>query len=158
MDPDQKRKSLRNLSYGVYVLTVKSADDYAGATVTWVSQASLNPPQIMIGLRRGSKTTALVKKVGEFALNIIGEGQKGIASAFLKHAAIDGKKINGYEFKTEHTKAPILKDVPSYLECRVDKYYEGSDHDLVIAEVINAGVQTDHLPLDLRSTGWSYGG
>ena len=158
MEPDQKRKSLRNLSYGVYVLTVNSGDDYAGATVTWVSQASLDPPKIMIGLRRGSKTTTLVKEVKEFALNIVGEAQKNIASAFLKHAIIAGEKINGFSFKTERTKAPILTEVPSYLECRIDEYVEGSDHDIVVAEVINAVVQSDALPLEMRSTGWKYGG
>ncbi len=43
MDPEQKRKSLRNITYGVYVLTVKSEEDYAGAMVTWVSQSDELP-------------------------------------------------------------------------------------------------------------------
>ena len=34
MDPEQKRISLRNITYGVYVLTAKSEEDYAAATVT----------------------------------------------------------------------------------------------------------------------------
>ena len=40
----------------------------------------------------------------------------------------------------------------------LDKIIEGADHNIVIAEVIDAGVQSDELPLNLRSTGWSYGG
>ena len=158
MDPEQKRKSLRNITYGVYVLTVKSEEEYAAATVTWVSQSSLDPPQIMLGLRKSSKTAALVLKANHFALNILGESQKQIASVFLKHANLEGNKINGYPFKLGETCAPILEDAPSYIECKVEELIEGTDHDVVIAQVINAGVQSDESPLILKSTGWSYGG
>ena len=158
MDPDQKRNSLRNITYGVYILTVKSNEEYAAATVTWVSQSSLDPPQIMLGLRKGSNTATLLLKTQKFVLNILGETQKRIGSAFLKHAIVDGKTINGYPFKLGETCAPILEDAPSFIECKVDELIEGTDHDVVIAGVINAGVHSDESPLNLRSTGWSYGG
>ena len=158
MDPEQKRKSLRKITYGVYVLTVKSDDEYAAATVTWVSQSSLDPPQIMIGLRKGSRTAALVHKSNQFVLNILGESQKKIASVFLKHAKVEGNTINGFPFKAGETSAPILEDAPSFIECKVDNVIEGTDHDVVLARVINAGVQSEEEPLHLRATGWSYGG
>jgi len=158
MDSEQKRKSLRNITYGVYVLTAKSGEEYAAATITWVSQSSLDPPQIMVGLRKGSKTAAFVLKTNHFVLNILGESQKQIASAFLKHASVDGNSINGFPYFTGETSAPILNDVPSYIECTVDEVINGTDHDVVIARVINAGILSDESPLNLRSTGWSYGG
>ena len=158
MDPEQKRISLRNITYGVYVLTAKSEEDYAAATVTWVSQSSLDPPQIMLGLRKSSKTANLVLKTNQFVLNILGESQKQIGAAFLKHASIDGNKLNGYSFKLGETCSPILEDAPSYLECKIDEIFEGTDHDIVIARVVNAGVQSEESPLNLRATGWSYGG
>jgi flavin reductase (DIM6/NTAB) family NADH-FMN oxidoreductase RutF len=158
MDPEQKRKSLRSLTYGVYVLTAKSEDNHAAATVTWVSQSSMNPPQIMVGLKRSSKTADLVKKAKSFVLNILGESQKDIASAFLKHANVEGDTINGYPFTLGKLSAPILKDAPSFLECEIERLIEGSDHDVVIAKVVNAGIQSDESSLVLKSTGWSYGG
>ncbi len=158
MDPQQKKISLRNITYGVYVMTVKSGNDYAAAMVTWVSQASLNPPKIMLGLKRESKTTELVKETQMFVLNILGENQKPMAKAFLKHANVDGTKLNGYTFYTGETGAPILSDAPSFLECKIKNIVEGPDHDVVVAEVVNAGVHSDEQPLALRSTGWSYGG
>jgi flavin reductase (DIM6/NTAB) family NADH-FMN oxidoreductase RutF len=158
MDPEQKKISLRNITYGVYVMTVKSDNDYAAATVTWVSQASLDPPKIMLGLKRESKTAILVKKTQQFVLNILGESQKPMAKAFLKHAKIEGTNLNGYRFCSGETGAPILTDAPSFLECKIDEVVEGTDHDVVVAEVINAGVQGEETPLVLRSTGWSYGG
>jgi flavin reductase (DIM6/NTAB) family NADH-FMN oxidoreductase RutF len=112
----------------------------------------------MLGLKRSSKTAELVKKANSFVLNILGESQKEIASAFLKHAKIEGDMINGYPFVLGKTFAPILIDAPSFLECRVDKLIEGTDHDVVVAGIIDAGVHSEEDPLILKSTGWSYGG
>ena len=112
----------------------------------------------MLGLRKSSKTANLVLKTNQFVLNILGESQKQIGAAFLKHASIDGNKLNGYSFKLGETCSPILEDAPSYLECKIDEIFEGTDHDIVIARVVNVGVQSEENPLNLRATGWSYGG
>jgi flavin reductase (DIM6/NTAB) family NADH-FMN oxidoreductase RutF len=158
MDPEQKKKALKSINYGVYVLTSHSGDEFAGATVTWVSQASLNPPQIMVGLRKGSKTELMVSKEKTFALNILGESQKYIAKTFLKHATVAGDEINGYSFRTEKTGAPILAAAVAFIECQIAHTVSGTDHDVVIANVINAGYQSEESPLVLKTTGWSYGG
>ena len=47
MDVQARKKTLRMLSNGVYVLTSRSAESFGAATVTWVSQASFTPPLIM---------------------------------------------------------------------------------------------------------------
>ena len=83
---------------------------------------------------------------------------KSKSLAFLKHATVNGNTINGYLFHAGKTDAPILKDALSFIECKIDEIIEGTDHDVVIASVINAGIQSEGSPLILRSTGWSYGG
>ena len=50
MDDKFKKQALRMFSYGVYVLTSKFEDDYCAATVTWVSQASFEPPMCQFAL------------------------------------------------------------------------------------------------------------
>ena len=54
MDTGTRKKTLRLLSNGVYVLTSRSEDRYGAATVSWVSQASFKPPLIMVAVRRES--------------------------------------------------------------------------------------------------------
>ena len=44
MDPDVKKETLRQITYGMYIVT-SMADDVVGAdTVNWLSQASFDPP------------------------------------------------------------------------------------------------------------------
>jgi flavin reductase (DIM6/NTAB) family NADH-FMN oxidoreductase RutF len=157
MDLQIRKTVFQQFSYGLYVVTVKDDDAYAAATVTWLSQASFDPPLIMMGMKKESGTHAQVSRVGRFAVNIVGEGQKDIAAAFFKETNIDGDTINGYKFVTGETGAPILCDTPCYLECTVREIIEGGDHDIVIAEAIAVGVNNETPSQVLRDTGWSYG-
>jgi flavin reductase (DIM6/NTAB) family NADH-FMN oxidoreductase RutF len=44
MDADIKKATLRMIPYGLYVMTAKSGDEIAPATVNWVTQTSFHPP------------------------------------------------------------------------------------------------------------------
>ena len=48
--------------------------------------------------------------------------------------------------------------VPAYFKCKVVAIIEKGDHPLFLAEVKNAVVQKILEPLELRTTGWYYGG
>ncbi|MBI1884669.1 MAG: flavin reductase [Chlamydiae bacterium] len=157
MDLQAKKKALKMISYGLYILTAK-ADEVAGCTVTWLSQASMNPPMITVNLEKESHTYKMVEKSRQFVVNFLGKGQKEIASKFFKHVQVEDSKINGFDFRTGVTGSPILLEAVAYLECRVVDILKQGDHHVVLAEVIEAGVQKELEPLALRETGWSYGG
>ena len=44
MDPDVKKKVLRQISYGMYVVSSAAGDAVSASTVNWLSQASFSPP------------------------------------------------------------------------------------------------------------------
>jgi CheY-like chemotaxis protein len=53
---------------------------------------------------------------------------------------------------------PVFECVPYFLECKVQQIISGGDLDVVMAEIIDVGAKSDTPPLDLKSTGWKYGG
>ena len=160
MDPQAKKHALRMITYGLYVMTAKDERHVAAGTVTWLSQASFEPPLIMVGVRVDSHLHHLVEATGQFAINIVGEGQKDMAAAFFRPAAVENGTINGYAFEPgPATGAPLLLDAPAWFEARVTDALKRGDHTVFVAEVIEAGVRNPDLPpLVLRDTGWSYGG
>ena len=158
MDLQVRKKALRMIPYGIYVLTAKSNEEVAGSTITWLSQASMMPPLVMVGLENQSHSYKAVEKSGSFVVNFLGKDQKEIAKKFFKHPHVDGNAINGLSFRTGSTGAPILLDTPAFIECKVRDIIRHGDHHVVIAEVLDAGINHDSEPLTLRETGWSYGG
>ena len=145
------------LSYGVYILTSKAMEEYCGATVTWVSQASFEPPMIVVCIKRESGSYKVVKKRGEFLLHLLGKDQKELAESFFKQTTLENGLINKQEYQLQDD-LPLLKAVPAYLKCKVLEILETGDHPLFLAEVKNAVVQKVSEPLELRTTGWNYGG
>jgi flavin reductase (DIM6/NTAB) family NADH-FMN oxidoreductase RutF len=109
-------------------------------------------------LRKESGIYDRVQAAGTFAVNVLGSGQKEMASAFFRHVEPEGDSIGGHTFHTGPSGAPILDEVPAFLECRVADVLEAGDHTIFLADVIEAGVQNELPALDLKETGWHYGG
>ncbi len=157
MNEKYRKQSLRMFSYGVYILSSLSEGEYCVSTVTWVSQASFEPPMISVCIKRNSASYEIVKKRGEFILHLLGDNQKELASTFFKPTIFENEKLNGQEFSLKNN-LPLLKDIPAYIQCKVVEILENGDHPLFLAEVVNAKINNDSNPLELRKTGWTYGG
>ena len=157
MDEKSKKQVLRMLSYGVYILTSKTSEEYCGATVTWVSQASFEPPMVSVCIKRNSASYKVVKERGEFLLHILGEDHKDLAASFFKQTTLENGLINNQEYHLQDN-LPLLAAIPAYIKCKVVAIIEKGDHPLFLAEVKNAVVNQALEPLELRTTGWNYSG
>ena len=160
MDPQAKKTALRAITYGLYVVTAADGDEIAAATVNWLTQASFAPPLVAAGLKADSHTKELVERTGRLAVNVLGDSQLDIGSAFFRPVVQEGELINGYRFERGPvTGAPLLEDVAYWFEAEVRETVALGDHTVFVAEVVGAGVRdADVVPLNLRSTGMSYGG
>lgn len=158
MDPSDKKKALRLLTYGLYVATSRDARGYAGGTINWLSQSSFSPPLIMAGIQRESSLHETISASRAFAIHIVGQSQKDLATSFFKGAAVNGDTLNGYRFEAGVTGAPVLVDPPAWFECRVVEELRCGDHTIFVGEVVAAGIRRDEPPLTLRETRFFYGG
>jgi flavin reductase (DIM6/NTAB) family NADH-FMN oxidoreductase RutF len=141
MDPAMKKTALRMIPYGLFVLTSESTDgQIAAATVNWVTQASFEPPLVVVGVKRDSTAYAVIKQSGAFALNVLGKGQQALAFTFFKPTSREGNTVSGERFHRGTTGAPLLDSTPAFVECRVCETVEHGDHAVVVGEVVNAGV------------------
>lgn len=157
MNEKYRQQSLRMFSYGVYILSSVNEGEYCVSTITWASQASFKPPMISVCIKRNSASYEIVKKRGEFILHLLGDNQKELASTFFKPTIFKNDKLNGQEFSLANN-LPLLKDIPAYIQCKVVEVLENGDHPLFLAEVVDAKINNDSNPLELRKTGWTYGG
>ena len=158
MDEDAKKKALRMIPYGLFILTSKNGDDVASGTVNWVTQSSFKPPLVSVAIKADSHPYGVVKASGTFALNVLGTDQQDVAQAFFMTVTPEGNKLGPVTFHPGSTGSPIINESPAYWECRVVEVAEHGDHHVFIGEVVDAGVQGEGQTLLLRDTGWNYGG
>src|SRR5262245_37448202 len=141
MDPNAKKTALRMIPYGLYVLTAANkSGQVAAGTVNWVTQVAFEPPLIVVGVKTDSHAHPLIKETQAFALNVLGKGQQGVAFTFFKPAELKDGKISGEPFRSGSTGAPILTNLPAYIECTLEATVEKGDHSVFVGRVVDAGV------------------
>ncbi|AEJ38645.1 hypothetical protein TPY_0443 [Sulfobacillus acidophilus TPY] len=160
MDQAVKKKALRLFTYGLYVQTARHEGELAAGTVNWVSQASFNPPLVMVAVKADSHLHTVIERSGRFALNVLSAEQQSIAQDFFRPTQVSGQTLNGHPFEEgPATGAPLLTELPAWVECQVTDTVKRGDHTVFVAEVIEAGVRDEEAKaLDMWNTGWFYAG
>lgn len=158
---DVRSTALRLLSNGLYVLTTCVEDTLHSATVSWVTQVSVEPTLVLVALRRNSRLAQAVRQAHRFVLNILGEDQEALAERFFTHQIQPATEtaIGGLPFRMDVGHCPLLTDALAWLECRLAAEPPSpGDHTLILGEVTGAGVRRPGRPLVLGMIPWSYGG
>lgn len=159
LDEQAKKTLLRKIPHGLYICGVKDGEEVNGFTASWVMQASFKPPLVVNCVRQDSRSHAMVKASGVFALSFLEAGQKELAQQFFKPQRRIGDKFEDVPFYLgTETGCPIITESLGYVECRVVGSVEQGDHTVFVGEVIGAGIHREGEPLLLESTGWQYGG
>lgn len=160
MDNDAKKTALRMIPYGIYVLTSDAGGtEAAAATVNWVTQASFQPPLLVVAIKADSGTHAIVERTGKFVLNVLGKGQKDLAFKFFKAATREGNTLSGETFHASAAGQPVLDAAHAALDCKVTDVIKRGDHSVFVAEVTDAKVlkqpegRADDAVLAMRDLG-----
>ena len=158
MDQDVKKTVLRQIPYGLYIMSSSDGTNHHAGTVNWLSQASFQPPLVMVAVKAESGLYESVDKTGKFAINVLSDEQKQIAEDFFRPTSLDNDKLNGHSFTLEETGSPILAEVYAYFECTVSGKMSLGDHIIFAGEVVAVGQRRDDKPLEMLRTSWFYGG
>jgi flavin reductase (DIM6/NTAB) family NADH-FMN oxidoreductase RutF len=159
MDEKVKSDLLHKLPYGLYVLTSAEGGERGGMLVTWVTQASFEPPMRAVAVMNTAHTTGIMRTSGTFALNFMADEQRKEAGAFGKKFAKVGDKLANVPFHPgAATGSPILDDALGHLECRITGWLPGGDHDVALAEIVAVQLNSDAVLMTTMSSGMSYAG
>lgn len=161
MDEDTKRTVLRRIPYGMYVMTSIADGRPSASTLTWLSQCSFHPPLLMIGVQSNSRMHYAIETSGALAVHFLAEGQEDVAQLFFGPPPDEeGHRLHGMPYEPgEATGAPVLADLPAWLEARVTDRVDRGDHTVFVCEVVGTGLRDpDFRSLLLSDTHWNYGG
>jgi len=125
-----------------------SPEHYNLLTVSWVGTICTNPPMCYISVRPERHSYNIIKQTGEFVINLTNE-EMAFATDWC--GVKSGKDFNKFEemkltpVKGEMVNAPIIKESPLCVECRVKEIIPLGSHDMFIAEVINVQANTKYI-------------
>jgi len=124
-------------------------EEYNLLTISWVGTICTNPPMCYISVRPERHSYEIIKNNMEFVINLTNEE---MAYATDWCGVKSGKEFNKFSemkltpAKSELIQAPIVKESPLSIECRVKEIVKLGSHDMFIADVVN--VQADSRYID----------
>jgi len=123
-------------------------------TVAWFSMVNPEPPYLAVAMNKAHYTNSGIKENGTFSVNI---PSAQMAEATDYCGIVSGKKVDkSHVFETFYGKletAPMIRECPFSVECRLVQTVELPAEELFIGEIVAAycgeGCLTDGAP-DLR--------
>ena len=144
VDPAVMREVLGHFASGVTVVTAVTADGPIGFTCQSFSSLSLDPPLVVFSPARTSRTWPRLRDIGRFCVNVLAEGQDAVSQNFARSGA---DKFAGVPWTPSAHGAPVLADIVAWIDCELTAEYDGGDHTLVVARVLDLGGHPDRRPL-----------
>ena len=137
-------KALRQLEYGVYVVTMGHGTEGNAFTASWVSQISSEPPMIALSVHNKHQSSRLINNAGSFVVHLISSTHAEFAKIYYGPAESGYDKLKNADIANAPiTGSPLLKGAAGYLECRIVNSVAAGNHTLYVAEVVAAGLDDD---------------
>ncbi|MFI5866817.1 flavin reductase family protein [Streptomyces sp. NPDC051546] len=153
---DEFRAAMSRLAAGVCLITAQepplSADgrrgEDVGMTATAFMSVSLEPPLVLVSVRRDSRMDDLLAEQPLWAVSVLAGHQLQIASRFSMKNRISDRLLFADLPCTRGgvSGAPLLSDALATLECRTENRVEAGDHTLVIGHVLTAAQPAPDSP------------
>ncbi len=128
-------------------------------TASWVTQLSMEPVLIGVGVDNKAVTHRLISEGGAFSVNLWSAEDTRVFVKFSKPAEREGDTLNGRPVHLGRTGAPIFDEAVAWMDCEVRQVVDLGTHTLFVGEIVDAGVNDDEQrAAAMADTRMKYGG
>ena len=133
---EQFRSALSRFASGITVITtVDGSGAPVGLTATAFSSVSLRPPLVLVCVDKSANSHPAFALKSHFVVNMLAEEQTQLSSLFASSSAQN--RFANVAYKLNSNKIPVLDGCIASLECQVENIYEGGDHTIFVASVLD---------------------
>jgi flavin reductase (DIM6/NTAB) family NADH-FMN oxidoreductase RutF len=137
----------------------RAGDERNAMTTSWVTQLSMEPVLIGVGVDNDAVTHRLISAGGSFSVNLWNADDTRVFVKFSKPAVDDGSTLNGRPVRAATTGAPVFDEAVAWIDCEVRHQLDLGSHTLFIGEVVDAGINDGEArAASISDTRMKYGG
>lgn len=137
----------------------RAGDERNAMTTSWITQLSMEPVLIGIGVDNDAVTHRLIATGGSFTVNLWDSNDTRVFVKFSKPATDDGTSLNGRPVRPATTGAPVFDEAIAWLDCAVRHTLDLGTHTLFVGEVVDAAIRDESArAAAISDTRMKYGG
>ena len=152
MSPEFDRRALRDLSYGLYIVTSRVEDRMNGQIVNTVIQVTSDPVKVAVIINKKNLTHEYISKSEVFGVSVLDESAPmTFIGIFGFRSGRDIDKLSKVEFKEGVTGCPLVtQHALSVLETEVIEQIDMGTHTIFVGDAVNSEVLREGRPLTYR--------
>ena len=161
--PELDDELLNNVTWRIanalVLIGSRSGDEWNAMTASWVTQVSMEPVLIGVGIDNKSVTHRLISSGGSFTVNLWDAEDTKVFVKFSKPATRLDDSLNGREVFTAATGAPVFTEALAWMDCEVRQSIDFGTHTFFVGEVVDAALpKPEAKPAAVADTRMKYGG
>jgi flavin reductase (DIM6/NTAB) family NADH-FMN oxidoreductase RutF len=141
------KEVLGNFGTGVTVVTATTPTGPLGFTCQSFVSLSLDPPLVSFCPARTSQTWPAIRPIGVFTINILGDAHGWLSDNFARPGGPGVDKFTSVAYGTSPRGGPLLDGVLAWVDGSLRAEYDGGDHTIVVADVLDLDAAPDGRPL-----------
>lgn len=159
MDDTTVNKVTWKIPNALALVGSRSGDEWNAMTASWITQLSMEPVLIGVGVDNTAVTHRLISDGGSFTINLWSSEDTRPFVKFSKPAEKEGMALNGRAIREGASGAPIFDEAIAWMECEVRSIHDFGTHTLFVGEIIDAGINDDdQRAASMSDTRMKYGG
>jgi flavin reductase (DIM6/NTAB) family NADH-FMN oxidoreductase RutF len=127
---------------GVTVVTAHTKGLDWGMTCNSFNTVSLDPAMVLWSVRKSSLSHEAFVNAGGYMVNVLGAQQKEVALKFAQ--GTQAERFADQQMVRGVNHHPRLDGVIAWFDCRIAQVVSAGDHDILIGQVLDFGVQAGH--------------
>lgn len=121
----------------------RSGDEWNAMTTSWVTQVSMEPVLVAVGVDKKALTHRLIAEGGGFTVNLWSRHDTRPFVKFSKPAVWDGASLNGRPVRPGESGAPVFEEAVAFIDCALWSSVDCGTHTLFLGELVDCGFQND---------------
>ena len=137
----------------------RSGDERNGMTASWITQLSMEPVLIGVGVDNTAVTHRLISEGGSFTVNLWNAEETRVFVKFSKPATYADGTLNGRPVREATTGAPVFTEAIAWMDCEVRHAIDLGTHTLFVGELVDGDINVDEArSASMSDTRMKYGG
>jgi flavin reductase (DIM6/NTAB) family NADH-FMN oxidoreductase RutF len=159
VDPELINKVTWKIPNALALIGSAAGDEWNGMTASWITQVSMEPVLIGVGVDNKAVTHRLIADSKAFSVNLWSAEDTRVFVKFSKPATRDGNTLNDRPVHLGTTGAPIFDEALAWMDCEVRHAIDLGTHTFFVGEIVDVGVNDDEQAAAAMShTRMKYGG
>jgi flavin reductase (DIM6/NTAB) family NADH-FMN oxidoreductase RutF len=135
------------LSYPMFIVTAAAGTERAGCLVGFATQASIDPPRLLVFLSKSNRTYKVAEQARVLAVHFLNRDNEDLATAFGEATGDDSDKFANREWIPGPDGTPLLPGTRGWITGTILDRMDAGDHvaHLLTIDSAKAGVAGEQL-------------